>query len=270
VRLPKLACVVVAAALTAGCLQADTLVKVNADGTGTIEQTMLISEQAMGMMGAMGQMGGEAGAKAPTPDQIFNEANLKEAAAKLGPGVRFVSSQPVSASGMKGIKAVYAFDDVSKLQVSGSPSLPGMGSDSARREALKFQLTKQTGGAALRISMPQPEPGQEAPAPGAAAGTPSEMPPEMMGMMQNMLKGMKLSVVVQVNGKILKTDAAHHTDNQVTLVEVDMDTVMKDPAAMQALQGKMRPGASPDEMQAMLKGVKGVKMSGPVVNIEWR
>ena len=269
----KFLIVAAAALVTTGCLQADTLVKVNQDGTGTIEQTMLISEQAMGMMGAMGQMGAQAGEKAPAPDKMFDEASLKEAAGKLGPGVRFVSSQPVAATGMKGVKAVYAFDDVSKLQVSNSPSMPGMTGEGSQNQPVKFQLTKQAGGAALRITMPQAEPDQQKAAPGkpeAGAEAASQVPPEMMGMMQMMFKGMKVRVAVQVNGRIVKTDAPYHTDTTVTLVDVDMDTLMQDPTMLQALQGKLRPGASPEELQAALKDVKGVKMSGPVVNLEWR
>lgn len=269
-RFLRLAIVVAAAAVAAGCLQADTLVKVKADGSGTIEQTVFISQQAMSMMGAMSQMGGQKeGAAAPV--EFFNEATFRDAAAKLGPGVTFVSMKPLTYEGMKGAKAIYAFTDITQVRVDEGQSVPGMpGQDEAGRGGppITFQLRKLAGGAGLTITMPKPDPGSEQAA--AKPETPQQVPPEMMGMMQMMLKGMKVKVAVEVAGKILKTDAAHHTGNTVTLIEVDMDTLMQDPAMLQALQGKLRPGASPQELQAAFSGMKGVKFSGPVVNVEWR
>jgi len=270
VRLLRLACVVATAALAAGCLQANTLVKVKADGSGTIEQTVFISQQAIGMLGAMGKMG-EQKEDMPTPDDFFNEAKFREAAGRLGPGVTFVSMQPLTAEGMKGVKATYSFSDITQVRVDQGQSVPGMPGQEAQEsggQPITFQLQEQASGAAMTITMPQPGAGSQ------KAETPPEqaqqIPPEMMGMMQMLLKGMKVRVAVEVEGKILKTDAAYHTDNTVTLFEVDMDTLMQDPAMMQSLQGKLRPGASPQELQAALSGMKGVKFSGPVVNVAWK
>jgi hypothetical protein len=272
VRFLRLASVVAVAAVAAGCLQADTLVKVKADGSGTIEQTVFISQQAMGMMGAMSQMGGQKEG-APNPDQFFNEATFRDAAGKLGPGVTFVSMQPLTSEGMKGVKATYAFTDITQVRVDQGQSVPGMPGQEASgksEEPITFQLRKQAGGAAMTITMPKPKPEAASEKAAASPEIPQQVPPEMMGMMQMMLKGMKVKVAVEVAGKILKTDAAHHTANTVTLIEVDMDTLMEDPAMLQALQGKLRPGASPQELQAAFSGMKGVKFSGPVVNVEWR
>ena len=269
-RLLRLACVVATAALAAGCLQANTLVKVKADGSGTIEQTVFISQQAIGMLGAMGKMG-EQKEDMPTPDDFFNEAKFREAAGRLGPGVTFVSMQPLTAEGMKGVKATYSFSDITQVRVDQGQSVPGMPGQESQEsggQPITFQLQEQASGAAMTITMPQPGAGSQ------KAETPPEqaqqIPPEMMGMMQMLLKGMKVRVAVEVEGKILKTDAAYHTDNTVTLFEVDMDTLMQDPAMMQSLQGKLRPGASPQELQAALSGMKGVKFSGPVVNVAWK
>ena len=266
----RLACVVATAALAAGCLQANTLVKVKADGSGTIEQTMFISQQAMGMMGAMAKMG-EQKEDMPSPNDFFSEAKFREAAGRLGPGVTFVSMQPLTSEGMQGVKAIYAFTDITQVRVDQGQSVPGMPGQETQtsgRQPITFQLRKQASGAAMTITMPEPGPGsQQDEAPPKQA---QQVPPEMMGMMQMLLKGMKVRVAVEVEGKILKTDAAHHTDNTVTLFEVDMDTLMQDPAMLQTLQGKLRPGASPQELQAALSGMKGVKFSGPVVNVAWK
>jgi hypothetical protein len=270
VRFLRLASVVAAAAVMAGCLQSNTMVKLKADGSGTIEQTVAISQQAMGMMGAMAQMGGE-GKGAPGSADLFSEATFRNAAARLGPGVKFVSMQPITSEGMTGAKATYSFADITQVRLDPGQSMPGLsGQDAPEQggEPITFQLRKQASGAALTITMTKPGAGSEKGA--EKPEVPQQMPPEMMGMMQTMLKGMKVKVAVEVAGKIVKTDAAHHTDTSVTLLEMDMDTLLQDPAMLQALQGKLRPGASPQELQAAFAGMKGVKFSGPVVNVEWR
>lgn len=275
-RLLRLACIVTAAGVAGGCLQADTLVRVKADGSGTIEQTVLVSQNAMGMMSAMGQTGGQKGQASPA-DRFFKESSFREAAERLGSGVRFVSMQPAAIEGMKGVKALYAFEDITKVQVSQDSSVPGMGepenepdapkgTKDAKDSRIRFDLQKRAGGGLLTIKMPAPESTEAKASPSQA----QPMPPEAMGMVQMMLKGMKVRVAVEVAGTIVRTDAAHHSDTTVTLLEVDMDTLMQDPAAMQTLQGKLRPGASAEELQAAFRGMKGVKMSGPVVKVEWR
>ena len=94
------------------------------DGTGTIEQTMLVNSSAMGMMSMMGG-GEEQGRQAQAgPGQLFSKEKLAAEAAKLGEGVTFVSSKPMTQGEMKGVKAIYAFTDFNKLKVS--TALPDM------------------------------------------------------------------------------------------------------------------------------------------------
>lgn len=267
-RLLKLTFVMAAAVTLSGCLAADTLIKVKADGSGTIEQTVLVSTNALDMMGGMAAMGGEG--KGALPADMFDESKLREAASRLGEDVRFVSSQPLETNGMKGVKAIYAFTDVSRIKVSPGPDLPVGAPQGTQAESLSFKMTKGAAGSVLTITMPQPK--EDAKATGTPSA-PESMPPEaagMMEMMKSMMKGMRVAVAVEVAGTIAKTNAQHRTGSRVTLLEVDMDTLMQDPAMMQSLQGKMRPGASAADLQAAIAGVKGVKMSGPTVTIEWR
>src|SRR5687767_6817843 len=99
--------IVVLTLCLAGCINSGTLIKVKGDGSGTIEQTLLMNTATLkGMMGgldAQGQL------KQSGP---FNEADLKKAAENMGKGVRFVSSTPMSHGGFDGAKAIFAFDDI--------------------------------------------------------------------------------------------------------------------------------------------------------------
>src|SRR5712692_6901981 len=113
---------VLAASLTlGGCFQSTTLVKINGDGSGTIEQTTLFTAAALVQMRQLASFGGG-------PSRRFDplsEEQARTAAATLGPGVTYVSSAPIKTDGAEGRAAVYAFDDVSKLHVSQQPAVPG-------------------------------------------------------------------------------------------------------------------------------------------------
>ena len=54
-------------------------------------------------------------------------------------------------------------------------------------------------------------------------------------MMQQMMKGMKISVFVNIEGTITETDAAHRDGSRITLAVVPFDEVLKDPKKMKAM-----------------------------------
>ena len=261
-----LAVAVVAAALTAGCISSDTLVKLNADGSGTIEDRMMMSTSALNMLQSMG---GEEGKKA----NPFSVEELKKKADQMGEGVRFVSAEPIEANGMKGSKVVYAFDDINAIKVKSSGDMPGQKAGASKKgDDFGFKFSRTMGVPTLTITMPEqkkpetPE-GETPPEP----PKPQEMPPEAMNMMKMMMKGLHIDVSIEVNGKITKTNATYHTGNQVTLIDMNFDELMNDPAALQAMQNQMGPGADPAAMKKALEKIKGVKIeTEKVVTIQWR
>ena len=126
------------------CLNSTTLVKVKPDGSGTVEQTTLVNMAAL--KGAVGAQGG--GPSAPS----MSKEELERTASQMGEGVRLVSSEPVKGyAGWEGTKAIFAFDDINKVQVSEGPSMSG-GTRSRARSAeptnddpVRFKLTKSGG-----------------------------------------------------------------------------------------------------------------------------
>ena len=72
------------------CLNMTTLVKVNADGSGTVEQTMLVNmAAAKGLMGAQGQ--GTQQSVGP----VMSQADLERMASSMGKGVKLVSREEI-------------------------------------------------------------------------------------------------------------------------------------------------------------------------------
>jgi hypothetical protein len=268
-----------------GCLQVDRLVKLNPDGSGTIEESVVISKAFADQMKAMtGGLGALAGGDKPADGKpsapafnLIDETKLKEAAGKMGEGVSFVSATPVSNASGDGFVAIYAFKDISKVKLSKDmgdtiPQNPGAGlsikAAAAVGEPITFEFTKGAP-SSLTVNIPPPEltakSEPKADEPAAPAGG-DEM---AMMMMQQMFKDMKISVAIEVAGKIAQTNASNVAGARVTLVEMDFNKVMANPAKFKALSNA-RPKSIADA-EALLKGVEGVKIeTQPKVTVKFQ
>ena len=253
------------------CLNSTTLVKLIPDGSGTVEQTTLMNMAALkGMMppNASGQMNGP----------MMNRAELERTAQRMGKGVKLVSTEPVKgANGFEGTKAIFSFDDINQIQISQDPNIAGGTGDmmpaSKSESPVKFALTRNPGGTStLTINF------NDRPAGGSTAKP--EMPergdmpdltnPMMMNMIKTMFDGFKINIDLEVVGSIVKTNAEYVTGPRLTLLEMDMAALLADEAKLKALQSKIGPGASFSEVKPYLKDIKGIKIDGPSIRVEFK
>ncbi len=260
---------VVTAVTLTGCINSTTLVKVNADGSGTVEQTTLMNVAAIkGMMpGAEKQMGGA----------VVNRADLERTAARMGKGVRLISADPAKgANGWEGSKAIFAFDDINQVQVSQGPNISGstdgrMSSEPTSQDPVRFSLTRAGGTSTLTIAF------VDKPATRVSMQTgdkPGDMPdltnPMLMGMIKSMFAGFKLNIDLEVAGAIVKTNAEYVNGSRLTLLEMDMDSLLADEAKLKALQGQIGSEPSLSAIKPFLKDIKGIKIDGPTINVQFR
>ena len=260
---------VVAAVTLTGCINSTTLVKVNADGSGTVEQTTLMNMAAIkGMM---------PGAEKQTGGAVVNRADLERTAARMGKGVRLVSADPAKgANGWEGSKAVFAFDDINQIQVSQGPSMSGgtngrMSAEPTTDDPVKFSLTRAGGTSTLTIAF------IDKPATGVSMQTgdkPGDMPdltnPMLMGMLKSMFAGFKINIDLEVAGAIVKTNAEYVNGSRLTLLEMDLDSLLADEAKLKALQGQIGSEPSLSAIKPFLKDIKGIKIDGPTINVQFR
>ena len=236
--------------LTAGCFEGERRFKVNADGSGTIVDTVKLGEEARGMLQGMEQMD-----QAPAAEKAAKKKARHEAgAAALGEGVTFVSSAPTKDGGEV---TTYAFKDVTKLTALPMPNPDA--SSTSKGEPLVFRLERNpAGNAVLTVVQAAKKPAAEPP---KEKKSPENVAQEI-AMMKAMLSGLKVKSVVEVNG-LVKSSSPHVAGNVVTLLAVDFDAL--DSAALE----KMAQGAEPPT-PAALRGIKGVTVSDEEVTIEFR
>jgi hypothetical protein len=260
-RLPL--CLLAAVASTA-CFSSETVIRVKADGSGTIEQTNLANTMMLGMAAGMAQ-----GAAKDNPDAaalgnlnlngLFDEATLRQQAAALGPGVRFVSSEKLAQGGMQGAKALYSFDDVRTLTMGGARNVSADTAAKVPGPDLRFELTPSANGTStLRINFPAPQRAGADDTPAAPTRElPKDIPPEALTMIKSMFAGARVAIAVDVDGRIVSTDAPAHSGSRATLFAIDFEQLLSDPSRLSMLQ-TLKPGADLDRVRKALEGVPGV------------
>ena len=259
---------IAASATLTACINSSTLIKVKPDGSGTVEQTTLVNTGAMkAMMPGMTQPG--------QPGGGVNEADLKRTAERMGKGVRLVSAEPAKLGTFEGSKAIFAFDDINLVQVSQDPSMSGStdglmaAPPQPPENPVKFTLKKNAGGTSTLTVQFQDKPGAgvntEKP-----QGGPDMSDPTVMNMVKAMFDGFKIAINLEVLGSIVKTNAEYVEGSRVTLMEMDLGLLFADQEKLKALQGKIGPGASLTEVKPYLKDIKGIKIDGPMVSVEFK
>jgi hypothetical protein len=238
--------------LCAGCFQGQRVITVNADGSGTIVDTLTFGEQLKAMMAASESKG---------PDK----EKLQASAAAMGPGVSFVSQEKTPDGGQK---LAYAFKDISKIKIDISPGPDGgdkKGEKQDKSEPLSFRFARQGGKSVLTVVQPQPKKAE------GQAKAPEGMQQMAMGMwtmMKGMMKGLKLKTVVEVNGKLARATSPYVQGSTVTLLEMDFDQITADDANFKKFT---QAGEDPSVMNPKaLQGIKGMKINpDPEVVIEF-
>ena len=270
-RVIRIVAVLIATVALTACLDSTTLVKLKPDGSGTVEQTTLVNTAALkGMMGAQGGK--------PAEGPVIDRADLERTAARMGKGVTLVSAEPVKmSSGFEGTKAIFAFQDINQIQISQDPNLSG-GTGNNRNttepsadDPVKFNFTRGATSSTLTINYIDKPPSKDAtPNPAGGGDMPDLSNPMVMNMIKSMFKGFKINIGLEVVGSIVKTNADYVSGPRITLLEMDVEALLADEAKFKELQGKLGPDASLSQIKPFLKDIKGIKIDGPSISVEFR
>jgi hypothetical protein len=272
----RLAAVLALGVGASGCLGIDMVVKVKGDGSGTVEKSITMNPQALQEMKSEMEAAGfkeTKEGKKPEPEKSpmemtdkellegpFDPEALKKEAAGMGPGVTFVSATPIRQPDKMGVKAVFAFKDVNTLKLNQKPAgAPAGEAKASPEDELKFALGKApSGNALLKVrssgfakgkSSPKPK---ETPPPGM-----DKMAEGMMQMMKTMLKGLRITIGVEVDGPVVKTNSPYVSGSRVTYMDLEFDKLLADEKALKAFDDME---GSLEEQKAALSKVKGMKV----------
>jgi len=195
------------------CLQNETTINLNKDGSGTIVEETYFTAAMLEMSTQFAEPG------APDPvEAMFTEEKAKAKAPKLGEGVEFVKMEMIEKDGMKGARTHYKFADISKISINPGSAMENLGDnapkpDNADEESLKFEfadgeLTILTPPTDFKnMAMEDAEEGQN---------------PQMEEMMTKMMADMSIAIKLKATDGIEETNASYVDGDTVTLFEVQV------------------------------------------------
>ena len=246
----RLLSLLAASAVSSACFQMTTALKVNGDGSGTIEHRMVYTAAALEKLRQFASLGGGRG-QALDP---LSEQQAREMTASIGPGVTYVTSEPITSPAGQGRVTTYAFTDVSQLRISTQPAAPGgltirTPAFSTEAETITFSLAREPGGnAVLQINVPEPNFLDALGSPNATA---------QLGMIRTLLAGARVLLAVEPAGTVVRSSSPYVEGPRVTLLEVDLDDVLRDETLLPRLQA----ATTPDEAKSVIKGAAGLKIN---------
>lgn len=273
----------IAAAGLGGCLDMEKVVHVRPDGSGFVEERMLMKKESVAMMQGMAKMAAQPGSDGKF--QLLDPDRLAAEAAAMGQGVSLVSAEALSSPEGEGYVARFAFTDVNQLTMDQNPHQPAPGAaahtgspkaDSAgdtqvpgaaagevpvrEQEAIRFEFRKgEPSVLVIRSPKKADAPSGEAAAEATPAALPDGPEAEMaLQMMQRMFKGMHVAVHVEVDGEILETNAAFKLGSRVTLMDIQFDQILADPERFKRLASSQPEGM--EQVKALMKDLPGVKV----------
>jgi len=244
------------------CFQFSTVLTLKANGSGTIDERLLFTQAAVTQLRQLASLGGDGQAFDP-----LSEKQAREAATTMGRGVTYVSSAVVDTSEGVGRDIKYAFTDINQLSLNQAPPPPGgmpvapPSTDPGDRVA--FNLTRQADGhALLKIVVPQlPVAGGD-----HASSFASSPSADQIAMLKPMLAGAHLVIAIEPAGRLVRTSSPYVTGQRVTLMDVNVDSLLNDETLLQRLQA----ARTPDEAKAILRNVPGLKINlDPEITIEF-
>lgn len=248
----------------AGCIDVKTKIKVNKDGSGTIEETMLMSSEMVQMMKQF--MSGFGADSTNTQEfNLYNEEELKNKASDYGEGVQFLSGKELKRDGREGYAAIYSFADLNKLRFDQNPDskmpegVEAAEQEPVQKEYITFKFDRNDG-SEITINMPPASKESEKTDSTIDTGDTStdSLNTGDLSKLTAMLKDFNISLVVETDGEIKETNASYVDKSSVTLFDLNFNLLLNDPEKLKALK-KINAG-NIEEVKDLLKDVTGIKI----------
>jgi len=248
--------------LLSGCMQVLQKVSVNRDGTGTMVETLKIPAMMAGFLQEMDDSEG-AEQEGSLSESLFPEEQFRESAKEMGEGVEFVSREVKEFEGeMIGYEATYSIADINMFTLNPLTDEATMAKPSTDTP-VTFILSQGTTSSTLTIEQHfaideesiTEEEEYETP---SGEGESGEGEEEMMAQFAEMMKGMRMQVIIECGDEIEKTDAKWWSRNRIVLLDFDGEELYSHPEKMEMLN-QMEQSLSKEDFDNLLKGIEGIR-----------
>ncbi|MGZ3608346.1 MAG: hypothetical protein ACXU9J_10555 [Syntrophales bacterium] len=271
-----------------GCIQDTIVVHVKPNGSGTIDETSLLSNSmfdvmesvAGSMTGPSKEGGSQEEAKQTRDDVIARMVKVAEKRADtFGAKVKFISAKPVKTDTGSGYNAVYAFQDINEVMINQNPGTRMDGEKTQRSDSLRdeYILFKFIEGLSSKLIVTLPAQRETASDKSSAQDSgkavqgrlnkeTSAQAPEMM---KNFFQDLKIKISLQFEGTIINTNATYRDGSTVILIEMDIGKIISNGELFKRMLAINL--QSVGETKALYKNIEGLKFeTNNPVTVEFR
>lgn len=247
-----------------GCIEVKTLITVNGDGSGTIEETILMSDEVLQMMQGFSSAFTSDSAETQKFD-IFDEKSLRENASNFGNGVVYLSGEKLKKENKEGFRALYSFSNLNEISLSKIPQnqVPLNLTETPGSDYL-FTFIKGSPSEIL-ISIPDMKDSsfqdEEEESDSGEDFTSADSLDEDSALTQQALKLMKdaqISLAIRTGSSIVETNASFVDGPVITLFEVDFGKLLENKENFEQLI-KFKPRDF-DRVKELLKNIPGIRV----------
>ena len=245
----------------AGCVDVKTKIKVNKDGSGTVEETVLMSTEMIQMLKQF--VSGFADDSTNVEEfKLYNEEDIKKRAADFGDGVQFSSGKELQEDGREGYVAVYTFEDLNKLRFDQNPGskMPEQMADAEgkEKEYITFSFSRNNDSEII-ISMPPVSKEKEEEEKDEEVDSSSDsLDTQDLSRLKFLMKDFNISLVIEAEGYIIETNANYVDRSSVTLFDLNFNLLLDEPERLEALK-KINPNDM-QELKEVIKDVQGIRI----------
>lgn len=253
--------IIIAAIFFTGCIEMQTKIKLNKDGSGSVEENIFIGKAIINMLKEFAA----AFADSTQPQQEFNffeEEKIRSKAYEFGEDVVLTSFEMIKTEEKEGYKAIYKFSDINKVVVNQDPSheMPVPDASNKPKEYLQFKFVK---GKPSRIEFTFPKEEKKSDEKKSdeivqSEEADAETDSTNLAQMSEFMKDMKARIEIEVAGKIVGTNASHVENNVVTLFDIDFGKLISDKDKWEKFQ-KLNPDTF-EEAKGLLSEIPGFKI----------
>ncbi len=247
------------AVLFNGCIQIETTLFINKDGSGTINERVVMSKAFVNMLKDFARSFQDS--TSTEEFTLFKDDEIIDDAKNYGADVNYVSHNFISDENWEGYTAIYSFNDVSKIKISPDPDDKvevGMG-DEETGQAKEFYYFSFIQGDIAELIIDRPEIEKDkGESEEIEQDETEEINDEIGDEFLEMMDGMSIKIKVGVDGNIVNTNASYVDGSEVTLFQMDFSEMMKDKDNFKEFTNKEPKNL--DEMKEFLEKFPSMKI----------
>ena len=241
--------------LFSGCLKVNSNVIINKDGSGILEEQVLMSDMVISMMNEF-MSSFQDSTSAPEEFKLFKEDELKAKSSEYGEGVKYVSGEEIKIDGWRGYKAIYSFEDLNKIKMETDPNTK-VENPQDDEQATEYFSFKFIPGDIAELIIDRPDLSSEKKDEEISVETGTENQ-ELDDNLIKMMDGMTMTISLEFNGEIVETNASYVDDSKVTMLDIDFSEILKNKESLELF--KKNPPDNLDEMKAIVENIPGMKV----------